>query len=232
MVSRLDIIQRIIDLNKFKYYLEIGVRDPRDCFNQIKVETKHSVDPAFELGSGVYKYDFEMTSAEFFWNLENGDAVYKGGKSKLAKDYKWDVIFIDGSHMADDVYKDVKNALRHLSKDGFIVLHDCNPPTIFHAREIYSDHSTIAGGAWNGTVWKAVQRIRQNCKDLGINLVTVDSDWGVGIIKRGDFGNEVAKSFNPFFEYTVFSGNRKHVLNLVEPEVFTSGELDKFLKTR
>jgi SAM-dependent methyltransferase len=46
----------------------------------------------------------------------------------LAKDKKFDIIFIDASHHDEDVDKDISNALRHLSDDGALVMHDCNPP--------------------------------------------------------------------------------------------------------
>ena len=70
----------------------------------------------------------------------------------LIPDITFDVIFIDGLHLADQVEKDIDNALKFIKEDGFIILHDVNPPTEWHARESYLFFNSPAAGAWNGTV--------------------------------------------------------------------------------
>jgi len=44
----------------------------------------------------------------------------------------YDVIFIDGLHYYKQVLKDIKNSLKILNKDGFILVHDCLPRTLAH----------------------------------------------------------------------------------------------------
>lgn len=203
-MQRYDIINSIIQQNGFKSYLEIGVCDPSICFDKIKCESKDSVDPGVEFGMNPVTYPF--TSDEFFKMLGDGelDKIY---------DYKWDVIFIDGLHISDQVLRDVINSLQHLNPNGYILLHDCNPPDIFHAREDYYVNGQQR--PWNGTVWKALYFLRAN-SDL--DVCTVNTDWGVGIVrnqKTGESRPDVDFT-NSFFEYNAMAANRKSHLGLIE----------------
>ena len=150
---RTDVINKILSYKgKNKSYLEVGVRNLEDNFNLINAETKYCVDPGIEVE--LNKADFKLESDEFFEQLSRGEI--------LSADYKFDVIFIDGLHLASQVDRDIDNALNHLKDDGFLILHDCNPPTEWHARENYWFYNSPADGAWNGTVWKAFLKRRFN----------------------------------------------------------------------
>lgn len=188
-------------------YLEIGVRNPKDNFNKINCFEKYSVDPGFEFGANPV--DFKMTSDEFFNQIRNGDI--------LKRDFKFDVIFIDGLHLANQVENDIINSLEHINDNGFIVLHDCNPPSEFHARESYSYWISPAGDYWNGTTWKAFFKYRQN-KEL--YSCCIDTDWGIGIIsKKVNLGNPTVIK-NPYYEYLILDKNRSESLNLIDFEDF------------
>jgi hypothetical protein len=169
---RYDILNDLISKYKFKKYLEIGVRNPDECFDLVKCEIKHSVDPGYENPNA--NIDYKFTSDSFF-NL------LKSNELNLQPDYKWDIIFIDGLHISTQVDKDITNSLDHLNKDGIIVLHDCNPPELWYAREDYIIDGIAHG--WNGTVWKVIYKLRSTRPDLFI--CTVDTDYVIGIIKRG-----------------------------------------------
>jgi len=197
-ISRIDIINSLIKKHNYKTYLEIGVRNPEDCLNHINCDLKHGVDPGIE---GSYPVTFNMTSDEFF----------KINKST------YDIIFIDGLHIDEQVERDIINSLSILNKNGSIILHDCNPPQIFHAREDYADHSTPAKWDWNGTVWKAIVKVRSEID--GIYTSVVDTDWGVGIIQKSETTNKIIND-NPFYSYNKFSKNRVHYLNLISPDEF------------
>jgi hypothetical protein len=41
-------------------------------------------------------------------------------------------------HLAQQVEKDIINSIQFLSENGFIVMHDCSPPSEYHARESYN----------------------------------------------------------------------------------------------
>lgn len=202
--SRIDIMNFLIRKFDYKSYLEIGLRHPHECHDHIDVATKHSVDPGYETENNTAKY--KMTSDEFFRLLEDDQL-------DVGKEAKWDLIFIDGLHKSHQVEKDVHNSLRHLSEGGTIVLHDCNPPTEHHARCAYYDFDTPAGGYWNGTVWKAVYRIR--CTQQNLDVCVVNRDWGCAVIRRGL--QELCDFDNPFYDFDIFAENRVRHLNLIEP---------------
>ncbi|MGB5205933.1 class I SAM-dependent methyltransferase [Eudoraea sp.] len=201
--QRTKVINFLLSLFKSETcYLEIGVRNPGDNYNHINADTKYSVDPGLEYKAS--SIDFKMTSDSFFDKLNNNEI--------LSKDIKFDVIFIDGLHLAEQVDLDIKNALDYIKDDGFIVLHDCNPPTEWHAREDYDYKNSPAQGYWNGTTWKAFLKSRFN---PNLNSCCIDTDWGVGILsKKHPIGDSI-KNTNPFYEYKVFDKNRKSSLNLI-----------------
>jgi len=206
-MDRITIINDLITKYNFKSYLEIGVRNTFECFDLINCEVKDSVDPGFENHINNVKY--KLTSDEFFKQLDS---------SSLDKDsnYKWDIIFIDGLHLSYQVERDITNSLNHLSENGIIVVHDCNPPTLHHAREDYSNHDTPAMGIWNGTVWKVIYNLRATRDDL--QICTVNTDWGVGVIRKGNF-NPI-KFDNPFYEYNQMSKGRRKDLGIIEVHEF------------
>jgi hypothetical protein len=214
-MKRFDIINKIISDNGFKKYLEIGVRDPRDCFNLINCEHKDSVDPGVEILENLAKYQY--TSDDFFHKLERGE---------LDKDpnFKWDLVFIDGLHLSDQVFRDVINSLNHLNPKGYIILHDCNPPEIFYARE-----DALVNGkmdAWNGTVWKALYKFRT---DPTLDVCTVDTDWGCGIIRFSDvnYARPKIELDNSFYEYNKMTEDRRRNLGLIRTD-----ELNDWLEYR
>lgn len=201
---RFDIINYLIQkFDRKTTYLEIGVRNPSHNYDRIVSDKKYSVDPGVEFESNPV--DFPLTSDDFFAKLRSGDV--------LNPSTKFDVIFIDGLHLADQVDKDISNSLDFLKEDGFLVLHDCNPPTEWHARETYNFYLSPAEGHWNGTTWKAFTKWRQN---PNISGCCINSDWGVGIFSKTVNFGENNLIDNPYFEYHIFEKNRKKILNLIE----------------
>jgi hypothetical protein len=210
-------INHLIKTNNFTKYLEIGVNDPVYNFDEIICKHKHSVDPCVEFVTA--KVDYKNTSDDFFELLDNS-------KLDLPKDYKWDVIFIDGLHQANQVERDFDNAFKHLSDNGFILVHDTNPPTLHHAREDYIlDNGNRA--PWNGTVWKCIYKLNATRKDLVIHTVGdcknpqgFDNDicWGLSIINRGE--QECCDFDNSFYEYREFEKNRDRHLNMISIDDF------------
>lgn len=205
---RTDVINYVLKyLNKETKYLEIGVRYPEENFDKIISENKYSVDPGTE--NFINPADFKVTSDEFFKQLSDGKI--------LNKEIRFDVIFIDGLHLADQVERDIDNSLEFLNQDGFIILHDCNPPTAFHASEEYLYRMSPSEGYWNGTTWKAFFKFRQKSNFFSC---CIDSDWGIGIIsKKINLGNPT-KVINPYFEFNLLEQNRKESLNIISFDEF------------
>jgi hypothetical protein len=201
--KRTEIINFLLSQSSVKTcYLEIGVRNPKHNFNHIVADEKYSVDPGIEYEKNPV--DFKVTSDEFFELLSRGGL--------LSPNIRFDVIFIDGLHLADQVDRDICNALNFIKDDGFIVLHDCNPPTEWHARESCHYNFTPAEDSWNGTTWKAFMKWRF---DSSVQSCCIDTDWGVGILSKNTQIGQHFEGSNPFFEYSKFSEERKDSLNLI-----------------
>ena len=200
-MTRIDIINHLISKYSFSKYLEIGLRNPDDCFNHIQCANKKSVDPGYEYLDNPA--DYKLTSDDFFKQL-------KSNQLDIPPFFVWDVIFVDALHISYQVDKDIENSLSHLADGGIIVLHDCNPPTLDMAREDFNN------SAWNGTVWKAIYKYK--CTRPDLEICTVDDDYGVSIIRKGK--QPLIKNFNEYYEYRVFEQHRKASLNLIDPSEF------------
>ena len=125
----------------------------------------------------------------------------------------FDIIFIDGLHLENQVDLDLKNSLNFLSKDGYIIMHDCNPPSAFHQREVCEVNGKFP--AWNGTAWKSYAKLR--IFNGNLNMSCVDCDWGVGVIKKG-----FQKKFETKREinYSLLEQERSKLLNLISVNNF------------
>ena len=149
--SRFDIINKIIKKKKFESYLEIGCQSDVN-FSKIIIKNKIGVDPQ---SGGTHR----MTSDDFF----------KQNKSTF------DLIFIDGLHVYEQVLKDIENSLKVLNDNGVILIHDCLPAKIWH-QTIPQTHSS-----WNGDVWKSIVKSRTR---IDIDTYTIEADQGLGLILK------------------------------------------------
>jgi len=192
MTNHTDLINFLINKNKSKSYLEIGVQRPSKNFDKIKVKSKVGVDPDPNALA-----TFKVTSDQFF----------KTNKSKF------DVIFIDGLHEANQVQRDFENALACLDDGGFIVLHDCNPTD-----EAVAKFPRTVRGVWNGDVYKFA--ISLNNYD-GIDFCTVDFDHGCAVVWRDETKKAAPEPVMEIkhitWEYFV---QHKDLLRLTSPQDF------------
>jgi hypothetical protein len=200
--NRVDLINFFIQKNKYINYLEIGVRDGR-TFKQINALHKDGVDPGIEC-SNPTEVNYPMISDEFF------DLI------KDHKDIKYDIIFIDGLHLWEQVNKDINNSLNHLVDNGVIILHDCNP-----LKEEHQIRNFTPGLLWNGDVWKAI--LKHRIENSNIKITTISTDHGLGIIQKGTQENyKLDIPFNSYNDipFSVLDNDRKNILNLITPEEF------------
>lgn len=192
-MKRTELINHLIKAVSAKKYLEIGIADGNN-FRSIDCEYKIGVDP-----SEYTKADFRMTSDNFF---EINEEMF-------------DVIFIDGLHQREQVYKDVINSLKILSENGIIICHDTNPAEEFHQSEEFN------GSIWNGTCWKAIVDLR---KRNDLEIYTVDTDYGCSVIRKRDSQEQLhIKTFHVGEEHLTFENLSKHRnswLNLITVEQF------------
>lgn len=196
-MNRIEIINSLIKKNGYKSYLEIGVRDG-ECFKRIECETKVGVDP--DKGSHATIF---ATSDEYFDALKTNDRVDSTST-------KFDIIFIDGLHHADQVEKDIINSLACLNPGGTIVMHDCLP-TSKRMQEIPLEEQN----EWTGNTWMAYLKMRVTRPDLTMHVV--DTDWGCGIIRRG---KQELLPLGILPSYEQFDVNRKEWMNVISVEQF------------
>lgn len=143
----------MIEENGWNSYLEIGCAGNHN-FDQVQSQHKVGVDP------------------------------HRGGTLRLTSDAffrinqeRFDLVFIDGLHLKEQVLKDVDNALAILKEGGIILLHDCLPTQEFHQFR----KPTPGKGAWTGDVWKAVVELRTRSD---VDIAVLDCDWGLGVVRR------------------------------------------------
>lgn len=194
-IQRYHIINYLIEKHNLVNYLEIGVFKGENI-KEVKAAHKDGVDPGAE-GYVVPEVNYPMGSDDFFKLLEGHE------------DIKYDIIFIDGLHHADQVTRDINNSLKHLIDNGFIIMHDCNPVS-YDAQKI--PRETIA---WNGDTWKSFVNFKAHNPDF--KCCVVDTDFGVGVIQKTDstYSTDVKN-----WEYESFDSNRKQLLNLITWDEF------------
>ena len=164
-VSRIDLIQTIIDKKNYTSYLEIGC-DQNQVFDKIKVKQKIGVDP--ETGG-----NFRGTSDNFFSQNNNF----------------YDCIFIDGLHEYAQVMKDIKNSLNFLSDDGVVFVHDCLPD------KISKQYVPRCRYSWSGDVWKAIVEVRTwknydtctSLMDQGVGIIKKRENTNLLILEQNDY---------------------------------------------
>ena len=97
IIHHTDLLNALIEKHNLQSYLEIGIRKPADNFGLIKVNRKIGVDPECA-GTNILSLESDK-----FFNISSE---------------KFDLIFIDGLHHADQVKRDFENSLRCLNDNG------------------------------------------------------------------------------------------------------------------
>lgn len=187
-LSRTDVINNLIRKHNLSRYLEIGVSDAAMNFDKIVCDYKAGIDPDVDC-------EYRMTSDSFFES-------YRGEK--------FDLIFVDGMHVAEQALRDINNALNLITENGFVVVHDCNPTS--EGLQCRREHPIDRNILWCGDVWKAWAELRASRPDLG--MYVIDVDWGVGVINKSSqelFTKEIVPT------YGFLDENRQELLNLRGP---------------
>lgn len=151
------IINEIIKKNNYQSYIEIGYQLGVN-FDRVECENKVSVDP-FPMKDEPLNRLIHMTSDDYF---------------RLNPDDKFDIILIDGSHLCEQVRRDLINSSKQLSKNGCIIMHDVLPRLEEHQTR------TVTAMTWCGDVWRAYYGLIKKYPKL--NIETHDTDWGVGVV--------------------------------------------------
>lgn len=197
---RTEIINWLIEHNGYKKYLEIGIGACKN-HRRITAEYKETVD-VFSAPPEGFENHNKMTSDLYFQHLDPAK--------------KFDLIFVDGLHEHDQTLRDILNSLKHMNPGGTILVHDVDPPTEWHAREL-----PTGGGEWLGNTWISFAKLRCTRQDL--SMAVIDCDWGVGIIQEGEqkpFSYDGAIEGMP---YSFFEANRQTLMNIISVDEFRDG---------
>jgi hypothetical protein len=188
-VTHTAIINTLVERYQYKSYLEVGQGHREHNLDWIKCPIKIGIDPDVTLNA-----TYQITSDEFFETNKQ----------------RYDLIFVDGLHTAEQAYRDIINSLATLNENGTIVVHDCDPTD-----ERWQRREHRLNSEWTGDVWKAWVRLRATRGDL--KMCVVDTDYGCGVIRKG-----VQKLIHlpEILTYAEFDQNRKEWLNLIEVSSF------------
>jgi len=186
LLNRYDIINHAAAFLKAKDYLEIGCAY-NECFDKIKVPCKTGVDP---YSGGTIR----MTSDDFFKvNLQ-----------------KFDIVFIDGAHEHQQVWRDFCNAAKFLRPRGFIFLHDMLPWGEAGAVWPLPDKETLKDPDRPrcGTSWRAIFDIVKLKREFFI----IDRETGIGVWRdREDYSHAAMNFDSTTITYQEFQEQRKHL---------------------
>ena len=193
---RYDIINYLIKKRNYKSFLEIGVFRGQTT-KEVKCCYKVGVDPDPQCS-----VSYKITSDQYFDTYNQ----------------KFDIIFIDGLHLYQQVVKDIDNSLLHLNVGGIISCHDCLP--IQQINQLRQPH-----GQWTGDVWKAMLNTYQT--NNSVNIDVVNTDWGVGLIQTStiQYRNQIKYQGSlDSLNFQFYINNRDKFMNILTCEQF----MDKY----
>ena len=211
--KRYDVLNYFARLRNCKSYLEIGTATGR-CLQRVGCSHKVGVDPS-PRAEGPEWQVWKMTSDSFF----------------AANRSKFDLVLIDGLHLAGQVLRDIYNSLDALNRGGVIALHDCNPST---EEAQLPDESLAEGNKWNGDVWKAIAYVKKY--EPGLFCQVLDLDHGVGVIIPRDYERrpaltaeieEKAQSYFDSLSWHDLQKNRGELLGLIDNREDLQEELER-----
>lgn len=183
MRTHTELLNYLVNKYGLKSYLEIGVQNRKNNFNKIAVADKVGVDP-----DPLAMADYVTTSDEYF-SEDRG---------------KFDLVFLDGLHHADQVQRDFENSLKCLNGGGFIVIHDTLPD------KEETTHVPRDSKVWHGDVYKFAMTLPTY---EGIDFVTIDMDCGCTVVWE-DKACKGITTIEPTWENYV---KRKDILNIIKP---------------
>jgi hypothetical protein len=138
-------------------YLEVGVETGQTFF-EVSAAFKTAVDPQFQFDrdsapqNNSIEY-FEITSDSFFCDVK--------------RDFKYDLVFLDGLHTWEQTYRDFCNALLVTHERSIILLDDIFPTDVFSCNRDQIEAVTMRqfmtddpSNAWHGDTYKVIPLIR------------------------------------------------------------------------
>lgn len=151
---RHELINKFADLFKNPRYLEIGVFNG-DTFKNVSIDSKTGVDPYPQFEDNSF-----LGEEVDFYRIESD--VYFAEIADI--DRRFDLVFIDGLHTADQTLRDFTNSLHFTKDDAIIIIDDIGPRDWVEAMHLdtWLKVSPLAGGnhGWTGDVFKLLYLIQ------------------------------------------------------------------------
>jgi hypothetical protein len=110
---------------------------------------------------------------DFSTEAESGEELFA---ELVRSGERFDLVFVDAWHSYTSALRDIVFGLHLIKEGGVLLVHDCNPPDRTSAESEY--HS----GIWCGVTFAAYLDVVLFTG--GIDYVTVDADYGCGIISK------------------------------------------------
>lgn len=138
--------------NSESKYLEIGV-EYGFTFEGVKAKYKYAVDPNPKFVANKKMKMFQMDSNKFF--------------ASLTKDELFDVIFLDGLHVSEQLLYDFCNSIMHIREDSWILIDDVIPRDTISAIEDQKKSLSLRkqtgkyGGTWHGDCYKILPILKK-----------------------------------------------------------------------
>ena len=122
---------------------------------------------------------------------------------------KFDLIFIDGLHQANQVEKDIQNSIQFLSENGTIILHDANPET--ELCQLIPRQSEY----WLGDTWKAIVKYRSTNSKPGCKVLRLMSNEEDCAIIKNNIDSEFNLTLPNELTYSWLEQNRNDAVGLI-----------------
>ncbi len=152
----IEIIKKFIDLQKPRKYVEIGVE-------------KGSVLKLFDSSVEIVGVDpapqVEAVPENVTLYKEPSDDFFAKYDLEVLLDGYFDLAFIDGLHIFEQVLRDFINLEKYAAPNSICLIHDCLP---LDRRTAERQRSTIF---WSGDVWKIVPCLKQMRPDLSLFVI-------------------------------------------------------------
>ena len=206
MKTHTELLNYLATKYNLKSYLEIGVQNPANNFDKIKCEHKVGVDPECDANNV-----FKMTSDGFFNLAINRPKEFTNTvKRVLSMPDKFDLIFIDGLHHADQVKRDFENSLKCLNDGGFIVIHDTLPENE-EGTKVPRETKV-----WWGSVYQFAMTLNSRT-DVGFFTLNIDNGCTVIWKHQSEIDKtKLADDYN--LDWETYKSVGSVLLNVIQPE--------------
>ena len=120
-----------------------------------------------------------VNSVPQLFMLSSDDFFEQHNMRKIIRKETFDLAFIDGLHLFEQVLKDFINLERYARKDSVILIHDCLP-----IAPVVAERERCTG-FWTGDVWRIIPCLKTFRPDLKIVTIPTKPS-GLGVVTNMD----------------------------------------------